>query len=69
VAVGGVVVHAEVEGVGVREGEEVKQGAGAVVAVDAVGVPGRSGGLGLEGAFDRAVAGGSVDAAEPEDDG
>lgn len=67
-AVGGLVVYAEVDGFRVGEKEEVAEGAGAVVAVNAVGVLGRGvlRGWGTQGAFDHAGPAGPVDAAEPQ---
>ena len=64
-------VHAEVEWVWVSKEQEVPERAGAVVAVDAVGVASRVylAGLFAERAFDRAGPAGPIDAAESQHHG
>jgi hypothetical protein len=68
VAGGGFVVHTEVDRGGVGQEDEVAEGAGAVVAVDAVGVPGLVFfGRSAERALYRAGPSGPVDTAQAED--
>ncbi len=60
-------VHAKVDGVGVRQEDEVAEGAGTVVAVDTVNVPGRVFfGRFAECALYSAATVGTVDAAQTE---